>query len=104
MRGGVAMHLWVVCITRDAFLRFKKSCWLKTNNFFMKHSILVVVPSNSPENSPAVHYQLSIAAGATMDNQFFACCQIEFHKPSQMVFVRSGNPDWTKLFLCFRMT
>ena len=30
---------------------------------------MVVVPSNSPENSPAVHYQSSIAAGATMDNQ-----------------------------------
>lgn len=30
---------------------------------------MVVVPSNSPENSPAIHYQSSIAAGATMDNQ-----------------------------------
>lgn len=30
---------------------------------------MVVVPSNSPENSPSTHYQSSIAAGATMDNQ-----------------------------------
>jgi alpha-L-fucosidase 2 len=30
---------------------------------------MVVVPSNSPENSPSVHYQSSIAAGTTMDNQ-----------------------------------
>ena len=30
---------------------------------------LVIAPSNSPENSPALHYQSSIAAGATMDNQ-----------------------------------
>ena len=30
---------------------------------------MVVVPSNSPENSPAIHYQSSISAGTTMDNQ-----------------------------------
>jgi alpha-L-fucosidase 2 len=30
---------------------------------------MVVVPSNSPENSPSIHYQSSIAGGATMDNQ-----------------------------------
>ncbi|HKL71795.1 MAG TPA: glycoside hydrolase family 95 protein [Marinilabiliaceae bacterium] len=30
---------------------------------------MVVVPSNSPENSPSIHHQSSIAAGATMDNQ-----------------------------------
>jgi len=30
---------------------------------------MVIVPSNSPENSPAVHHQASIAAGTTMDNQ-----------------------------------
>jgi alpha-L-fucosidase 2 len=30
---------------------------------------MVVVPSNSPENSPSIHYQSSIAAGTTIDNQ-----------------------------------
>ncbi len=30
---------------------------------------MVVVPSNSPENSPSIHRQSSIAAGTTMDNQ-----------------------------------
>ncbi|ASB48779.1 glycoside hydrolase family 95 protein [Alkalitalea saponilacus] len=30
---------------------------------------MVVVPSNSPENSPTIHYQSSIAAGTTIDNQ-----------------------------------
>ena len=30
---------------------------------------MVVVPSNSPENSPSIHHQSSIVAGATMDNQ-----------------------------------
>lgn len=30
---------------------------------------MVIVPSNSPENSPSIHYQSSIAAGTTMDNQ-----------------------------------
>lgn len=30
---------------------------------------MVIVPSNSPENSPAIHHQSSIAAGTTMDNQ-----------------------------------
>ncbi|GAO28868.1 putative large secreted protein [Geofilum rubicundum JCM 15548] len=30
---------------------------------------MVVVPSNSPENSPSIHYQSSIASGTTMDNQ-----------------------------------
>lgn len=33
---------------------------------------LVVVPSNSPENSPADHYQSSMSAGTTMDNQLVA--------------------------------
>jgi alpha-L-fucosidase 2 len=30
---------------------------------------MVVGPSNSPENSPSIHHQSSIVAGATMDNQ-----------------------------------
>ncbi len=30
---------------------------------------MVIVPSNSPENSPAIHHQSSIAAGTTIDNQ-----------------------------------
>ncbi len=30
---------------------------------------MVVVPSNSPENSPSIHHESSIVAGATMDNQ-----------------------------------
>jgi alpha-L-fucosidase 2 len=30
---------------------------------------MVVAPSNSPENSPSIHYQSSIAAGTTIDNQ-----------------------------------
>ena len=30
---------------------------------------MVVVPSNSPENSPSIHHQSSIAAGTTIDNQ-----------------------------------
>lgn len=30
---------------------------------------MVVVPSNSPENSPSIHHQSSIATGTTMDNQ-----------------------------------
>ncbi len=34
-----------------------------------KHQWLVVCPSVSPENSPAVHPESSIAAGTTMDNQ-----------------------------------
>ncbi|MGD8781989.1 MAG: glycoside hydrolase family 95 protein [Ignavibacteria bacterium] len=34
-----------------------------------KHKWLVVSPSVSPENSPAVHPESSIAAGTTMDNQ-----------------------------------
>ncbi|MGV8826982.1 MAG: glycoside hydrolase family 95 protein [Breznakibacter sp.] len=29
----------------------------------------VVVPSNSPENAPSIHYQSSIASGTTLDNQ-----------------------------------
>lgn len=33
---------------------------------------LVIVPSNSPENSPAEHYQSSMSAGTTMDNQLVA--------------------------------
>jgi len=33
---------------------------------------LVIVPSNSPENSPADHYQSSMSAGTTMDNQLVA--------------------------------
>jgi alpha-L-fucosidase 2 len=33
------------------------------------HKWLVVSPSMSPENSPAIHKRVSIAAGATMDNQ-----------------------------------
>lgn len=34
-----------------------------------EHGWLVVAPSNSPENAPAVHPESSIVAGATMDNQ-----------------------------------
>jgi alpha-L-fucosidase 2 len=34
-----------------------------------EHKWLVVAPSNSPENAPAVHSQYSISAGTTMDNQ-----------------------------------
>ena len=34
-----------------------------------QHRWLVVCPSVSPENSPAVHPESSIAAGTTMDNQ-----------------------------------
>ncbi len=34
-----------------------------------EHGWLVVVPSNSPENAPSVRRDVSIAAGATMDNQ-----------------------------------
>lgn len=34
-----------------------------------EHNWLVVSPSNSPENAPSVHPQVSIAAGTTMDNQ-----------------------------------
>jgi alpha-L-fucosidase 2 len=30
---------------------------------------MVIVPSNSPENSPSIHHQSSIAAGTTIDNQ-----------------------------------
>ncbi len=33
------------------------------------HKWLVVSPSMSPENSPSIHRRVSIAAGATMDNQ-----------------------------------
>jgi alpha-L-fucosidase 2 len=33
------------------------------------HKWLVVSPSNSPENAPAVHSNASISAGTTMDNQ-----------------------------------
>src|SRR5690606_22221965 len=33
---------------------------------------LVIVPSDSPENSPADHYQSSMSAGTTMDNQLVA--------------------------------
>jgi alpha-L-fucosidase 2 len=33
------------------------------------HKWLVVCPSVSPENSPAVHHESSISAGTTMDNQ-----------------------------------
>ncbi|MBN1406993.1 MAG: glycoside hydrolase family 95 protein [Calditrichaceae bacterium] len=33
------------------------------------HNWLVICPSVSPENAPAVHPQVSIAAGTTMDNQ-----------------------------------
>jgi alpha-L-fucosidase 2 len=34
-----------------------------------EHNWLVVCPSVSPENSPSVHHDFSITAGATMDNQ-----------------------------------
>jgi alpha-L-fucosidase 2 len=34
-----------------------------------EHNWLVVCPSVSPENSPSVHHDYSITAGATMDNQ-----------------------------------
>ena len=34
-----------------------------------EHGWMVVVPSISPENSPSVHYQASISAGTTLDNQ-----------------------------------
>jgi alpha-L-fucosidase 2 len=34
-----------------------------------EHKWLVVTPSNSPENAPAVHSNASISAGTTMDNQ-----------------------------------
>ena len=33
------------------------------------HHYMVVSPSMSPENSPQTHHGISIAAGATMDNQ-----------------------------------
>src|SRR5690554_7325357 len=33
----------------------------------------------------------------------FACCKVESIGPARMVFVRSGNPAWTKLHFCFRV-
>jgi alpha-L-fucosidase 2 len=54
------------------------------------HGWMVIAPSNSPENSPAIHRQASVVAGATMDNQLVADLFTKTMKAAQLL---ETNPD-----------
>jgi alpha-L-fucosidase 2 len=59
-----------------------------------QHKWLVVCPSVSPENSPAVHPESSIAAGTTMDNQLLFDLFTKTIKSAE-ILKTDKELDWT---------
>jgi alpha-L-fucosidase 2 len=58
-----------------------------------QHNWLVVAPSVSPENAPAVHPEYSVTAGATMDNQLVADLFVKTMEAARILKIDKGLSD-----------